>query len=288
MQLKETRDVDKLRKAGPKYNRDTYSETESSKLRKKATPSTPGTYSNAEAESGVISLLCGGYSAQNPSYSPASNAIRNTIPPFQPHHQLAQRDDQDSESYMPLNTADAIVEERTGSTSSGNISWKTQPVVTHFSTTPHQQRSYWSQFSRTTQPTAWMANIIHPPEPKLQLSSPCGEKFTKSGQPLFCHSITNHVLQSQTATPSNSTVQNVPNVCIYTAGITVSRRSAEAPGTTNFRSIESLSSSSTSNTSGTPLVTLSSWTNDADTLVQTRQSVMPPSQYPFGNYVDLI
>jgi hypothetical protein len=290
IELKIRRDDYKLRKAVWKTYGDTSYGTKSSKRRKKATPSAPGTDSNAVVESGVRPLLRGGYSAQNPSNSPAPNVISNIIPPPQPQHQLARRDHQDSESYMPLNTADTIVEERTESVSTGNISGKTQPVATRFSTTPHQRQSYWSQFSSRTQPiapTTWMANIIPPPEPKLQLSSPYDERFTNSGLPSCCHSFTNDVPQSQTATPTNSRVTNVPSVCIYTAGITVSPRIAEAPGTTDFRSIESLSSS-TSNTSRTPPGTLCSWTNEADTSIPTQQSVMLPSHYTCGNYDNLI
>jgi hypothetical protein len=142
---------------------------------KRATPSTPGTNSNAVAESDALPSLHWCYSAQNPSKNPAPNAICNINPRPQFQHQLARPDHQDYES-----------------------------------------------------------------------------------------SSANRVQQS--------TVPNVSNVCMYTAG------NAENPGT-DFRFIDSLSSPSNSN-SGTLPATSSAWTNVADTSDPVGPLVMLPLQCP--------
>nr|BCX65401.1 protein doublesex [Reticulitermes speratus] len=145
-------------------DRDTPSETESDKYRETATPAVPGTDSHSVADCDVLPALYGCYSAQNLSINAATNASRNIIQPPQLENQLPRRYNQYFENYRPVNTTDTIVD----------------PV------TP-QQLSYRPQISGKTQPnvpTAWMSNpsfTILPPQPKLQLSIPCGETFTNSG-----------------------------------------------------------------------------------------------------------
>lgn len=184
LQLRIWREAEKERKL-----RETDRDMKSDKSRETATPFAPGTDSKAVSESGARPSLNGRYTAQNPSTSPAPNAIRNIIPPPQLQRQLTRQYYQDFESCTPLNAADTIVEGRRESLSSSNsTSGKTQPVVrsdlqnSSFSTIPLQQLSYWPQISNKTRPIvphAWMTNhsVTVPPPQSIQ----CGESFTNSG-----------------------------------------------------------------------------------------------------------
>lgn len=173
MQLWIWRQVEKQRKAMlgekktlRKTDRDTSSETESDKFRETATPSAPGTNSNAVVESDAFPSLYGCYTAQNPSTSHAPNAIR-IIPPPQLQHRLTRWYHPYFESDTPLNVAETRVEEIRKSLPPISINGETQPVVPSdlqnnpFSTTAPQQLSYMPHSGIESQPvvpTAWMTN----------------------------------------------------------------------------------------------------------------------------------
>lgn len=175
MQLAIWRDREKQAR---ETDRDTSSQNKSYKFPQAATPPVPGTDSNAVAGRDALLSLYGCCSAQNPSTSPAPNASRNIISPPQHQHQLTRWYHQDFESYTPLNAADTIVEERRKSLSSSiSITGKTQSVLpsdkqnNHFSIIPPEQLSYMTNHRVT----------IPQPQPKPQLSIPCGERYTNSG-----------------------------------------------------------------------------------------------------------
>ena len=159
-------------------DRDTSSHIESHKSPQAATAHVLGNDSNAVAGRDAIHSLYGCCNAQIPSASPAPNASRNIIPPSHHQHQLTQWYHQDFESYVPLNAADTIVEERRKPLpSSMSIIEKTQSVLpghtqnNPFNIIPHEQLSYMTNHSVA----------IPPPQPKSQLPIPCGERFTNSG-----------------------------------------------------------------------------------------------------------
>lgn len=353
-------------------DRVTSSQNGSYKSPQAATPPVPGTDSNAVAGRDALLSSYGCCSAQNPPTSPAPNASRIIIPQPQHQHQLTRWYHQDFDSYTPLNAADTIVDERRKSLpSSSSIIGKTQSVLPSdkqnnpFSIIPPEQLSYMTNHSIT----------IPSPQPKSQLSIPCGERFTNSGPfttapdlvtdmcsiksgsdslsssgstssktlPIDSGTYTNiasNIIQPpqqylqlppaccqlapqlQAVTPmpdllpmidgsgsisssstSNTTVPNVPNVCMHSPGGTIPqpdtkrqfsllcknrfepyrpRKTAEAP-VTDFRSIDSLSSSFTSKTSRTLPVIPSAWTNDGSTSIPQRQPVMRQTQCSRGN-----
>jgi doublesex- and mab-3-related transcription factor 4/5 len=176
-----------------KTDRDMSSETESDKFCETATPSAPGTDSNAVAESDAFPSLYGCYTVQNPSTSHAPNAIR-IIPPPQLQQRLTPRYHPHFESDTPLNAAETMVEETRKSLSSISISAETQSVVpsdlqnNSFCTIPHQQLSHMPQNSSETQPgvsTAWMTNhsVTIPPTQSIPWFTNSGP-FTTAATPV--------------------------------------------------------------------------------------------------------
>jgi hypothetical protein len=280
----------------------------------------------------------------NLAISPAPNAIRNINHPPQLQHRLIRRYHPYLKSNTPLNAAATIVEKRRESLSSSNfISGKIQPVVPSnlqnnpFSATPPEQTRYWPQISSITHanvPPAWMTNhstTIPLPQSTLQLSIPCGERFTHNGPittaaalvsdlcsiksgsdslsssgstsgrtlpndpgtctnidssitqqsqqhlqfpPACCHIFTDYAPQPQDET----TVPNVPNVCMYAPGGTV------PPPNTDFHSIDSLSSSSISQTSRTQPVKPGACVNVGLASIPARQPLKQPSQRSCENF----